>query len=108
MTSYTYIIAHEVTHSFKTKKKSKIMGVKLDMAEAYDKMEWDFIRDTIGFFGFHEKFNLVVKECISSISFSILLNGFPSGKIIPTRGLKQGDSLSPYLFILGEEDPFAS
>lgn len=64
------------------------MGVKLDMAKAYDRMEWDFIRDTIGFFGFHEKFNLVVKECISSISFSILLNGFPSGKIIPTRGLK--------------------
>lgn len=44
-----------------------------------------------------------IRECLSSVSYSILLNGSPHGCVVPTHGLCQGDLLSPFLFVIGME-----
>ena len=64
-----YIVAHEILHAFKKKKKTKLLGLKLDIAKACDRIEWDFIKDALSSFGFHKDFVHIFIECISSVSF---------------------------------------
>lgn len=66
-----------------------LMGLKLDMAKAYDYIEKDYIEVTLQAFGFHKEFTRIKKECVSSMPYSILVNGSPSGKIISLRELRQ-------------------
>lgn len=54
--------------------------------------------------GFNDKWIKLMMSCVSTVSYSILVNGNPDTKFMPSRGLKQGDSLSPYLFLMCVED----
>ena len=99
------LVAFETLHHMKIQKakSSGFMVLKLDMSKAYDRVEWSFVKKIIEKMGFGASWVKLVMACISTMSYSILVNGEPKGEIKPSRGIRQGDPLSPYLFLLCSE-----
>ncbi|XP_026410754.1 uncharacterized protein LOC113305978 [Papaver somniferum] len=94
------IIVHEILFSMKHKKvKKALVGLKLDMSKAFDRVEWSFLLSIFRQLGFHNDWISLIEQCISTSNISILINGSPSSTFSPTRGIRQGDPLSLFLFL---------
>ena len=73
---------------------------KLDIEKAYDHVNWDCLLYLMDCMAFGRKWILWIRTCISTVRFSIMVNGSPFGFFGSSRGIRQGDPLSPLLFLL--------
>ena len=99
------LVAYESLHYMNNMRTGKTgyMAVKLDMSKAYDRVEWVYLENVMRKMGFIERWIGLIMVCIKTVTYSILVNGEPQGIIQLTRGIRQGDPLSPFLFLLCTE-----
>ncbi|GKV01491.1 hypothetical protein SLEP1_g14041 [Rubroshorea leprosula] len=97
-----FVIANEVIDEVKRKKKTCFI-FKVDFKKAYDKVCWEFISYMMMRMGFNAIWRKWILECLSSSSVSVLINGSPTKQFSVNKGIQQGDSLSPFLFLIVAE-----
>jgi hypothetical protein len=92
------IHSHELIHTLKLQRRGGMI-IQLDLAKAYEKISWHYMVKTLEDFGFAQHCINWIFSLVSVKSYSLLINGAPAKPLWPSRGIIQGDSLSPFLFI---------
>lgn len=98
-------MAYEVLHTMNTRMNGRkgYMTIKLDMSKACDIAEWSFLEAIMRKLGFADQWISKIITCVRTESYSVLVNEAPMGLIQPSKGLRQGNPLSPYLFLFCTE-----
>lgn len=99
------LLAYEINHGIKrrTQDKQGIAELKLDISKAYGRLEWRYIEGMLEKFGFNHGWIQRLMACIKSVTYSFVNNGRVFGGLRPQRGIRQGDPISPYIYILCAE-----
>ncbi|CAH1421056.1 unnamed protein product [Lactuca virosa] len=93
-------LSQELMRGYTRKHGSPRCALKVDIQKAYDTVSWSFLEQILWGFGFHHRMIQWIMKCASTTSFSISINGENKGYFMGQRGLRQGDTMSPYLFTL--------
>jgi hypothetical protein len=83
--------------------KTRFMAIKLDMSKAYNRVEWAFLEEVMKRMGFACAWVKLIMMCVKTANLAISINGSPVGRIYPSHGIRQGDPISSYLFLLCAE-----
>ncbi|XP_026452043.1 uncharacterized protein LOC113352440 [Papaver somniferum] len=97
------VLAYELINELDIKRRGGNVGLKLDITQAYDSLSWEFLFEVMKKFGFSQKCITWLHQLFTSARISVLVNGGPVGFFDVSRGLRQGDPLSPILFVIFED-----
>ena len=95
------IVAQEVIHSMRNRKGKKgFMAIKIDLEKAYDRVRWNFVLKCLDELKIPSNVIRIIEWCLSTAKLQVMWDGEKGETFSPSRGLRQGDPLSPYLFVL--------
>jgi hypothetical protein len=98
------LIAYECLHTVRRQSgKSPFFALKIDMMKAYDRIEWEYLHVCLNKLGFAPSWIASVMRCVTLARYAVKVNGSLTSLVVPSRGIRQGDPISPYLFLLCTE-----